>query len=112
MTSRKRSPWRPRGVIHCPLLQRRRQSAGKVIPELDGRLTGYSLRVPVPVVSIVDLTVTLEREVTAEQVNEGIPPAAASGRRRAFSATATSRWSPATIRATRVLPLSMACRRW
>ncbi|WP_257336214.1 type I glyceraldehyde-3-phosphate dehydrogenase [Raoultella planticola] len=52
---------------------------GKVIPELDGRLTGYSLRVPVPVVSIVDLTVTLEREVTAEQVNEAFRQAAASG---------------------------------
>ncbi|STW29817.1 NAD-dependent glyceraldehyde-3-phosphate dehydrogenase [Klebsiella michiganensis] len=32
------------------------KALGKVIPELDGRLTGYSLRVPVPVVSIVDLT--------------------------------------------------------
>ncbi len=50
-----------------------------MIPELDGRLTGYSLRVPVPVVSIVDLTVTLEREVTAEQVNEAFRQAAASG---------------------------------
>lgn len=42
------------------------KALGKVIPELDGRLTGYSLRVPVPVVSIVDLTVTLERDVTVE----------------------------------------------
>ena len=55
------------------------KALGKVIPELDGRLTGYSLRVPVPVVSIVDLTVTLEREVTAEQVNEAFRQAAASG---------------------------------
>ena len=50
-----------------------------MIPSLDGKLTGYSLRVPVPVVSIVDLTVTLEREVTAEQVNEAFRQAAASG---------------------------------
>jgi len=35
------------------------KALGRVIPELDGRLTGYSLRVPVPVVSIVDLSVTL-----------------------------------------------------
>jgi glyceraldehyde 3-phosphate dehydrogenase len=35
------------------------KALGKVIPELDGRLTGYSLRVPVPVVSIIDLSVTL-----------------------------------------------------
>ena len=55
------------------------KALGKVIPALDGRLTGYSLRVPVPVVSIVDLTVTLEREVTAEQVNEAFRQAAASG---------------------------------
>lgn len=55
------------------------KALGKVIPELDGRLTGYSLRVPVPVVSIVDLTVTLERDVTAEEVNNAFRQAAASG---------------------------------
>ncbi|WP_025123673.1 MULTISPECIES: type I glyceraldehyde-3-phosphate dehydrogenase [unclassified Serratia (in: enterobacteria)] len=55
------------------------KALGKVIPELDGRLTGYSLRVPVPVVSIVDLTVTLKRDVTAEEVNAAFRQAAASG---------------------------------
>ena len=55
------------------------KALGKVIPELDGRLTGYSLRVPVPVVSIVDLTVTLKREVTVAEVNEAFRKAAASG---------------------------------
>ncbi|WP_318357823.1 type I glyceraldehyde-3-phosphate dehydrogenase [Enterobacter sp.] len=55
------------------------KALGKVIPELDGRLTGYSLRVPVPVVSIVDLTVTLKRDVTAEEVNTAFREAAASG---------------------------------
>ncbi len=55
------------------------KALGKVIPELDGRLTGYSLRVPVPVVSIVDLTVTLKREVTAQEVNEAFRKAAQSG---------------------------------
>lgn len=55
------------------------KALGKVIPALDGRLTGYSLRVPVPVVSIVDLTVTLERDVTAEEVNEAFLQAAAAG---------------------------------
>jgi len=55
------------------------KALGKVIPELDGRLTGYSLRVPVPVVSIVDLTVTLERNVTAQEVNDAFRQAAASG---------------------------------
>ncbi|MNP49993.1 Glyceraldehyde-3-phosphate dehydrogenase 1 [compost metagenome] len=50
-----------------------------MIPELDGRLTGYSLRVPVPVVSIVDLTVTLSREVTVEAVNNAFREAASAG---------------------------------
>ena len=55
------------------------KALGKVIPALDGRLTGYSLRVPVPVVSIVDLTVTLSRNVTVEEVNDAFRKAAASG---------------------------------
>lgn len=55
------------------------KALGKVIPELDARLTGYSLRVPVPVVSIVDLTVTLKRDVTAEEVNAAFKTAAQSG---------------------------------
>jgi glyceraldehyde 3-phosphate dehydrogenase len=55
------------------------KALGKVIPELDGRLTGYSLRVPVPVVSIVDLSVTLKREVTVAEVNAAFRKAAESG---------------------------------
>ena len=55
------------------------KALGKVIPELDGKLTGYSLRVPVPVVSIVDLTVTLKREATAEEINAAFRKAAESG---------------------------------
>jgi glyceraldehyde 3-phosphate dehydrogenase len=55
------------------------KAIGKVIPELDGRLTGYSLRVPVPVVSIVDLSVTLKREVTVAEVNAAFRAAAESG---------------------------------
>jgi len=55
------------------------KAIGKVIPELDGLLTGYSLRVPVPVVSIVDLTVTLKRNVTVEEINAAFRKAAESG---------------------------------
>jgi len=55
------------------------KAIGKVIPELDGRLTGYSLRVPVPVVSIVDLSVTLKRDVTVDEVNAAFRKAAESG---------------------------------
>ena len=55
------------------------KALGKVIPELDGRLTGYSLRVPVPVVSIVDLTATLKSDVTVAEVNAAFRKAADSG---------------------------------
>ncbi|PKH26252.1 type I glyceraldehyde-3-phosphate dehydrogenase [Enterobacterales bacterium CwR94] len=55
------------------------KAIGKVIPSLEGRLTGYSLRVPVPVVSIVDLSVTLKRDVTVEEVNAAFQRAAAEG---------------------------------
>ncbi|ELY5872607.1 type I glyceraldehyde-3-phosphate dehydrogenase [Cronobacter sakazakii] len=55
------------------------KAIGKVIPELDGRMTGYSLRVPVPVVSIVDLTVTLARNVTVEEVNAAFLKASQEG---------------------------------
>jgi glyceraldehyde 3-phosphate dehydrogenase len=54
------------------------KAIGRVIPELDGKLTGYSLRVPVPVVSIVDLSVTLKTTVTVEQVNDAFKRAAQS----------------------------------
>jgi glyceraldehyde 3-phosphate dehydrogenase len=47
-----------------------------VIPELEGRLYGYSLRVPTPNVSIVDLTVMTERPTTAERVNAAFHEAA------------------------------------
>ncbi|HBO22037.1 MAG TPA: type I glyceraldehyde-3-phosphate dehydrogenase [Providencia sp.] len=55
------------------------KAIGKVIPELDGKMTGYSLRVPVPVVSIVDLTVNLKRETTVEEINAAFRKAAESG---------------------------------
>src|SRR5471030_159444 len=55
------------------------KAIGKVIPELDGRLTGYSLRVPVPVVSIVDLSVSLRRDVTVAEINAAFRKAAESG---------------------------------
>ena len=55
------------------------KAIGKVIPELDGRLTGYSLRVPVPVVSIVDLSVRLQRDTSVAEINEAFRQAAAHG---------------------------------
>jgi glyceraldehyde 3-phosphate dehydrogenase len=46
------------------------RAIGVVIPELQGKLDGYSLRVPTPDGSIVDLVAHLGREVTKEEVNE------------------------------------------
>ncbi|KJK18510.1 type I glyceraldehyde-3-phosphate dehydrogenase [Pseudomonas sp. B21-032] len=45
------------------------EAVGLVLPELAGKLTGMAVRVPVINVSLVDLTVNLEREATAEAVN-------------------------------------------
>ncbi|MES2220575.1 MAG: type I glyceraldehyde-3-phosphate dehydrogenase [Acidobacteriota bacterium] len=47
-----------------------------VIPELKGKLDGFSLRVPTPVVSVVDLTVETEKPVTVESVNAALKAAA------------------------------------
>lgn len=46
------------------------KAVGIVIPELKGKLNGYAVRVPVPDGSLTDLTVTLNKEVTKEEINE------------------------------------------
>ena len=51
------------------------KAVGKVIPELNGKLDGFALRVPVPVGSCVDLVVDLDKDVTAEQVNAAVKAA-------------------------------------
>ncbi len=52
------------------------KAVGKVLPELDGRLDGMAMRVPVPDGSTVDLVVELKREVTADEVNAAVRAAA------------------------------------
>jgi glyceraldehyde 3-phosphate dehydrogenase len=52
------------------------RAVGKIIPELKGRLDGYSLRVPVPDGSVVDLTATLRKDVTVAEVNAAMKAAA------------------------------------
>ena len=44
------------------------KAVGKVIPELNGKLTGMSLRVPVADVSVVDMTVKVAKETTYEEI--------------------------------------------
>ena len=44
------------------------KAVGKVIPELNGKLTGMAFRVPTPDVSVVDLTVNLKKPATYEEI--------------------------------------------
>ncbi|MBR9766129.1 MAG: type I glyceraldehyde-3-phosphate dehydrogenase [Rhodobacteraceae bacterium] len=55
------------------------KAVGLVLPELKGKLDGVSIRVPTPNVSCVDLTFVAKRETSAEEINEAIKAAAASG---------------------------------
>ncbi len=52
------------------------RAVGKVIPELNGKLNGVALRVPVSTGSIVDLTVKLEKDPSVEEVNAAMKKAA------------------------------------
>jgi glyceraldehyde 3-phosphate dehydrogenase len=55
------------------------KAIGKVLPQLDGKLSGYSLRVPVPVVSVVDLTVVTEKPADVASVNAALRAASEVG---------------------------------
>ena len=54
-------------------------ATGLVLPELKGKLDGYSIRVPTINVSLVDLTFTAKRPTSVEEVNKAMQEAAASG---------------------------------
>ncbi len=53
------------------------KAVGKVIPSLNGKLTGMAFRVPTPDVSVVDLTVNLERPASYEAIKDAMKAAAA-----------------------------------
>jgi glyceraldehyde 3-phosphate dehydrogenase len=50
-----------------------------VIPEMAGKLDGFSIRVPTPTVSVVDLTFVSEKPITVESINAAIKAAADAG---------------------------------
>jgi glyceraldehyde 3-phosphate dehydrogenase len=54
------------------------KAIGLVLPELKGKLDGYAIRVPVPTGSATDLTVTVSRETTVEEVNAALKKASES----------------------------------
>ncbi len=53
------------------------KAIGDVIPELKGKLDGFAVRVPTPNVSLVDLTVVVEKDADAAAVNDAMRAAAA-----------------------------------
>ena len=52
-------------------------AVGEVLPELKGKLDGFSMRVPTPNVSVVDLNAILDKKTTGEAVNDAFRAAAA-----------------------------------
>jgi glyceraldehyde 3-phosphate dehydrogenase len=52
------------------------KAVGLVLPELNGKLSGFAIRAPVPVGSVVDLTFEAERECTPEEINAAMKTAA------------------------------------
>jgi glyceraldehyde 3-phosphate dehydrogenase len=52
------------------------KAIGLVLPELKGKLDGFALRVPIPTGSATDLTATLSRDVTVDEVNAAFKAAA------------------------------------
>lgn len=66
-----RKDWRGgRGILEniIPSSTGAAKAVGKVIPELNGKLTGMAFRVPTSDVSVVDLTVELDKEATYEEI--------------------------------------------
>merc|ERR1719296_577940 len=55
------------------------KAVGKVIPDLNGKLTGMAFRVPTPDVCVVDLTVRLEKEASYEEICAKMKEASESG---------------------------------
>jgi glyceraldehyde 3-phosphate dehydrogenase len=55
------------------------KAIGLVIPALQGKLNGFAVRAPVPIGSVVDLTVECERETSVDEVNLAMRSAAQSG---------------------------------
>lgn len=62
------------------------KALGLVIPSVQGKLNGTSLRVPVPVGSITDFTATLKRAVTKDEINAAFKKAASEGSLKGYLA--------------------------
>jgi len=49
---------------------------GRIIPEVAGKMDGYALRVPIPTVSVTDIVLQTEKDVTIEEINAALKEAA------------------------------------
>eukprot|EP01012_Entosiphon_sulcatum_P007083 TRINITY_DN1351_c0_g1_i4.p1 TRINITY_DN1351_c0_g1~~TRINITY_DN1351_c0_g1_i4.p1 ORF type:complete len:335 (+),score=66.90 TRINITY_DN1351_c0_g1_i4:551-1555(+) len=81
--------WRGgRGILNniIPSATGAAKAVGKVIPDLNGKLTGMAFRVPTADVSVVDLTCRIERPATKEQIDAAIKEASSSARLRGILA--------------------------
>jgi glyceraldehyde 3-phosphate dehydrogenase len=68
---------RAAGLNIIPTTTGAAKALAKVIPELEGKFDGFSLRVPTPTVSVVDFVAEVERSTTAEELNAAFEAAAA-----------------------------------
>lgn len=57
------------GMSMIPTSTGAAKAIGKIIPSLDGKLNGTSIRVPTPNVSLVDLVIDVKQDVTKEEIN-------------------------------------------
>jgi glyceraldehyde 3-phosphate dehydrogenase len=73
-----KDPYRARSAAQniIPTSTGAAKAVGLVIPELQGKMTGIALRVPVPTGSVVDLTCEMAKPVTADEVNAAMKAAA------------------------------------
>ncbi len=76
-----KDPYRARAgaVSIIPTTTGAAKAIGKVLPELDGKMEGVAARVPVPNVSMVDLTVQIEKDVDADQIRADFKKASLNG---------------------------------
>lgn len=81
-----KDPYRARSAAQniIPTSTGAAKAVGLVIPDLQGKLTGISLRVPVPTGSVVDLTAIMAKDVTKEEVNAAMKAASESGPLKGF----------------------------
>jgi glyceraldehyde 3-phosphate dehydrogenase len=71
---------RAAGMSMIPTTTGAARAVGEVLPELKGKLDGSAIRVPVPDVSLIDLTFTPKRDTTRDEVNQILKTASESGR--------------------------------